>query len=351
MPHSYEREASEANTPSNNGEALSTSRLKLIHTLSDLSGLSIYAREYPLSSSVTAMLISWLKSSRDHLQICACVMLGNLAREDAICESMVRDYQIHLFLIAILNSDAKGPVIHSVLAFLKNLAVAEKNRKPLGEAGLIQTLSRLWAAEVVPHVQFLAVSLTRQILISTVDNVSLLLEPLSPDPDSPANSRTYLSLMLSLFAKTDSAPTQTEVGRAVAAICRVVLRLKPDAEIAATTESLVQRLFSLHPDVARPIGAMITQSQWPVVRSEGWFALALMASNPTGCVAVDDCLQSTSVMEILQKTVERKISEPVDGESAETKTERAKHVGDRDNVLILLHGLLKHSVRSILQKR
>ncbi|EFW18006.1 hypothetical protein D8B26_004688 [Coccidioides posadasii str. Silveira] len=349
LSQSYEMEDEEMS--SDDEQALSSSRLKLNHALSDLSGLEIYPTAYPLGSALTGTLISWLKTSNDHLQICACVMLGNLAREDAICESMVQKLQVHLPLIAILESDARSPVLHSVLGFLKNLTIAGNNREYLGEAGIIERLSRLWAVETAPQIQFMAASLTRQVILSSVSNISRLLDPLSSDPNSPANVRTYLSLMLSLFSKTDSSPTRTEIGRTVASICRVLLRFNPEPERINTTEALVKRLFGLHKDVARPIGAMITQTDWPVVRSEGWFALALMASNKEGSEAVGDCLQSMSVTDILCDMVRKRIPEPSESESTQEKTDRARLAKDRDNALILLHGLLQHRPPTLTSAR
>ncbi|WEW59391.1 hypothetical protein PRK78_004862 [Emydomyces testavorans] len=346
---SYEMADDEAS--SDDKQALSTCRLKLNHALSDLSALPMYSRTYPLSSAVTKTLISWLKTSKDHLLICACVMLGNLAREDAVCESMVENFQVHISLIAILNGGASNTVLHSALAFLKNLSIAGKNREHLGAAGIIKTLSKLWGAETVPQLQFMAASLTRQVVLSSVGNITRLLEVLSPDPNSPANARTYLSLLLSLFAKTDSPPTRTEIGRTIAAICRVLLRLNANSEASNATETLVKRLFSLHEEVARPIGAMIVQSEWPIVRSEGWFALALMASYPESCVAVSDCLQSVTVTELLCEAVRQKISEPSDGEAVQEKAERVRQAKDRDNTLILLHNLLKHSPPTLTPAR
>ncbi|EEP77770.1 predicted protein [Uncinocarpus reesii 1704] len=346
---SYEMERGEMSPEDE--QALAMSRLKLNHALSDLSGLPIYSKTYDLFSAVTKTLMSWLRTSKDHLQICACVMLGNLAREDAICESMIQELKVHLPLIAILDSNPRSTVLHSVLGFLKNLTIAGNNKEHLGEAGIIERLSKLWTAETIPQIQFLAASLTRQVVLSSVANISRLLGSLSPDPDSPAHSRTYLSNMLSLFSKTDSPPTRTEIGRTIAAICRVLLRLNPGPEAADTTQQLTKRLFDLHEDVARPIEAMIVQSEWPVLRSEGWFALALMASNKNSCEAVGDCLQGMSITEILCETVRRRASEPSEGESAHDKAERVRLAKDRENTLILLHGLLQHNPSTLTSTR
>ncbi|KAF3480753.1 uncharacterized protein GIQ15_06100 [Arthroderma uncinatum] len=304
---------------------MSPLRLKLNHSLADISALPAFPKYYPLRCPVTETLISWLSSDKDDLKICACVILGNVARDDEVCKSMLHDFKIHLPLISMLKrDDAKATVLHCSLGFLKNLAIAGDNREYLGEADVIKAVSRLWALETLPHAQLMAVSLTRQTILTSVSNIGRLLEPISSDADSPASRRTYLSLLLVLFGKTDSSPIKTEIGRTVAA-------------------ELVDRLFTLHKDVARPIGIMITQTEWPIVQSEGWFALALVASHPAGSQAVVDCLESMCVIQSLCDTVRSTISPPEPGESAKDKTDRLKKTKDRDNALFLLHGLMRNN--------
>lgn len=315
-------------------QALAQARLKINQALGEVSASPLFAQRYPLDSPLSQTLKAWVVASEEQLQICACVMLGNLARSDEVCQVMVRDLKIHEELVSVLNSDARGAVLHSALGFLKNLAIAGDNRPSLAEAGIIPAVSRLWAYESVPQVQFSAATIARQVIISSMDNISGLLAPLSEDPDSPDNRRTYLSLLLSLFEKTDSSPIKTEIGRSIASICRTVSPKARDGDEKAT--SLLDRFYSLHEGVARPLGAMVTQDQWPVVRSEGWFALALMATTTPGCAAVADCLQNEEVIELLQKTVAST------GDAEETdKSQVAK---DRDNIFVLVQELLKNEV-------
>ncbi|KKZ63048.1 hypothetical protein EMCG_02549 [[Emmonsia] crescens] len=333
-------------------QMLTQLRLRLNQALSDISALPLFSQAYPPNCDLSETLRSWLREPKDQLQICACVMLGNLAREDKICTSMVKDFQVHVPLISILNGDAKGAVLHAVLGFLKNLAIATDNKEHLGSAGIIKAVSRLWAFDTVPQVQFSAASLTRQVIVSSFNNISRLLEPLSSDPDSPANSRTHLSLLLSLFEKSDSTPIKIEIGRTICAICRSINQRQQDGtEAAIESSDLSERLYKLHEDVAWPIGTMITQTEWPVVQSEGWFALALMASTPAGSLAVVDSLQNMSVFQLINDTVKMVISEASGGESAQEKTERLKKAKDRDNAIILVNGLLKNKPSTLSAAR
>ncbi|OQD80476.1 hypothetical protein PENANT_c035G00627 [Penicillium antarcticum] len=322
-------------------KAIAQLRLKINQALSEVSASPLFSQHYPLDSSLSQTLKSWVVADEDQLQICACVMLGNLARSDEVCQVMVRDLKIHEELIFVLNGESRGAVLHSSLGFLKNLAIAGDNRIILGEAGIIPAVSRLWAYESVPQVQFSAASIARQVIISSIDNISHLLAPLSIDPDSPANQRTYLSLLLSLFEKSDSTPIKTEIGRTVASICRTVSPKARDEDEQAN--ALLGKLFTLHEGLALPLGAMITQTQWPVVRSEGWFALALMATHKLGCAAVVDCLHKTEVTELLKTTLG---AEPSSQETTE-ETDKSQENKDRDNAFILVKELLKNEAGTL----
>jgi hypothetical protein len=322
-------------------KAVAQLRLKTNQALAEVSASPLFAENYPLDSPLSRTLKSWVLASEDQLQICACVMLGNLARSDEVCQVMVRELKIHEELISALKGDARGAVLHSSLGFLKNLAIAGDNRTALGEAGIIPAVSRLWAYDSVPQVQFSAASIARQVVISSVGNISRLLAPLSEDPDSPAHQRTYLSLLLSLFEKTDSTPIKTEIGRTVASICRTLSPKARDGDEEA--KDLLNRLFSLHEGVALPVGAMITQTQWPVVRSEGWFALALMSTNQSGCAAVVNCLHQTEVTELLKTTLGAEASDQDETEE-KAETDQSQEAKDRDNAFVLVQGLLKNGV-------
>lgn len=304
-------------------------QLKINQALGEVSGSELFSKFYPLDSSLIQTLKSWLTANHDQLQICACVMLGNLARSDEMCETMVHKLGLHKELISILNSDARGSVLHSALSFLKNLAIAGNNRQSLGEAGLIPAVSRLWEYDSVPQVQFAATSITRQLIRSSLENVSKLLGTLPTDSNS-----TYLSQLLALFGKTDSSPIKTEIGRIVASICRTLSPMtREQTDSTETATFLLERLFTLHDALPGPIAAMITQTQWPVVRSEGWFALTLMATNDDGGAAAVGCLSEADVFPLLEKTF-----------TDNTDEDQVKQSKDRDNLIILVQEMLdKHA--------
>ncbi|KAL6229301.1 hypothetical protein BDW75DRAFT_225299 [Aspergillus navahoensis] len=313
-------------TSSDDTRALAQSQLKLNQALAGLSASPLFAEFYPLDSSLSQTLKSWITSSEDQLQICACIMLGNLARSDEVCVTMVKELKIHEELIAVLNSNARGAALHSALGFLKNLAIASDNRMIIGEAGIVPAVARLWAYETAPQVQLAATSMTRQLVISSVENIGRLLEPVEGK-----EAQTYLSLLLALFERTDSTPIKTEIGRITASICRTLI---PKSKTA--NDPLFDSLFT-HKGIALPLGAMITQTQWPVVRSEGWFALALMASTESGSDAVANGLQTINGFSLIEQTLSA--AEPSDNEA-----DKVQWLKDRDNIIILVQELSKNEV-------
>ncbi|OGM40642.1 GTP-binding protein [Aspergillus bombycis] len=221
-------------------QVLAQVQLRINQTLAEISGAPLFAEYYPLGSDLSRMLRSWLQRTEDQLQICSCVMLGNLARSDETCQAMVRDLNIHRDLISIVTSDARGAVLHAALGFLKNLAIAGDNRLYLGQAGIIPAVSRLWEYETVPQVQFAATSIVRQVIIASFENVSHLLE-ISPGDE---HHGTYLSQLLSLFEKTDSTPIRTEIGRIIASICRTLIPKSHEQNEKA--DATIKHLFSIH---------------------------------------------------------------------------------------------------------
>ncbi|KAI9789307.1 MAG: hypothetical protein M1833_002431 [Piccolia ochrophora] len=339
-------------------QLLSPMRNALNHVLSDISALPEFAYAYPLESPLVGSLRLWLSVSQPALQVCACIMLGNLARSDEVCSIMVQNFNIHEPLIKSLSETADPQVLHAVASFLKNLSLMPTNKDCIGKAGIIEAMSRLWSMETLPQVQYSGAALARQVVNGSYSNVLRLLTPLSMDPDSPAHSRTYLSVLLRLCEKTDQESTTMEIARLVTAVCRTLSSAKPSVA-PQEVERTQLRLFGLHADVARPLCNLVLQSKWPVLRSEGWFAFALMAGSEQGAAAVGDVFDNVDVFRALVDVVTgqqtREEEEGVEGpenavarESSEAgsasedpKAAEMKKI-DRDNGRVLISKLLEN---------
>lgn len=185
-----------------------------------------------LQHPIIQTLQSWLHGPPAHanLQTAACLALGNLARSDVTCVTLVKDAQIHQPLINLLARCTSGDATpntqftHAVLSFLKNLAIPATNKPALGRLLESNVMPKLWSTwgDTQPQTQFAAVSLSRLLLVGCPPNVRRLCAPLSADPDSPAHDRSNLHILTALFERSDAEPTKMEVARAVATVCRIL---------------------------------------------------------------------------------------------------------------------------------
>ncbi|KAL8765299.1 MAG: hypothetical protein Q9209_007574 [Squamulea sp. 1 TL-2023] len=294
------------------GEVLSLQRA-VTRILSDISAIGAFAKRHPIDSPLVHELIERLASPQQQLQICSCLILGNLARSDAVCRDMVNRLSLHDRLLEIMDDQETHPqALFAALGFLRNLALPAENKPIIGTQQSTKIISSFWSVDVNPQIQHASVALLRQLLNGCIGNVRWLLESLSPDPDSPAYEKTYLSLLLLLFGRTDDVATKFETGRTVATICRCI-SLSSQGLPPESTTAIWHRLYGMHPDIATPLAMMISQSRFPVLRSEGWFALALMARSGEGSAAVSEVFQQLEVFGVLVSTIT--------GQSA-TSTER-----------------------------
>ncbi len=340
-------------------QELSFLRNSINQTLSDISATNLFADKYPLNSPLAGSLIRWLSSPREQMRICACLVLGNLARSDPVCLEMVQTRRLHDNLLQMLRNQSDMQAAYAALGFLRNLALPAENKQVMGTSQLMEVISSFWSLDLNPQVQHASVALLRQVLNGCIGNVRWLLESLSADPDSPAHEKTYLSLLLLLFGRTDDVSTKVEIGRTVATICRCISSssqgLPPES-----TSAILHRLYEMHADIARPLAFMIMQHRFPIIRSEGWFALALMARSKEGSTAVSEVLQQMEVFGALVSTV---TGQSINGQgssggnngnggngNSETGAEqqqeqqREMQAKDRENALVLVNELLKNTV-------
>jgi hypothetical protein len=178
---------------------------------------------------------------------------------------------------------------------------------------------------------------------------------LSPDPDSPAHLKTYLTVLLSLFKRSDENPIKTEIARTVAAIFRLLAQ-KRESLPRAEMKEILTRIFALHPEISLPITGMVTQSEWPIVRSEGWFCLALLARTREGHAAILEILRQHQVLQALTFTIlgNDKTSDVLGGygedmqvneEESTPPAATAINPIDKSNTMVFINEVLKNHVR------
>ncbi|WQF86621.1 Putative armadillo-like helical, Rap1 GTPase-GDP dissociation stimulator 1 [Colletotrichum destructivum] len=303
-----------------------------IQVLADISYADEFPLRHPLGSPVLDTLQSWLSLPNPHLRAAACLCLGNVARSDEASFALVRDSAVHLPLVALVRDATDSQLLHSALSFLKNLAIPSQNKPVLGDAGLLDpdVLPRVWALDANPQVQFSAVSLARLLLVNTPPNVRRLCAPLSPDPLSPSHETTQLHRLLDIFARSDAEHTRTEAARAAAVVCRVlhttpippvlpdwdpsedgyVFRpekpLSPAALAEAEGDGSTKRrakFYRQHAGLNKALAFLVTQTRFPVLRSEAWFVFALMCRAKDGADVVIRTLQVAGAFEALTEAI------------------------------------------------
>lgn len=254
-------------------------------------------------------------------------------------------------------------LVYAVLSYLKNLAIPIGNKPILGTLldPPANILPRLWnSTDNQPQVQFAAVSLTRLLITSCPANVRRICAPLSSDPASPAHDRSNLHVLISLFKRTEAENTKTEAARAIAAVCRVLHTssdsedvlpedwepsdetspytgsiqtnnsglsssepspnppsvptststdkddtVVPDASELPDSSALLRRarFYAAHMDMSDCLTYLVTQTRFPVLRSETWFVSAVLSRSTDGAHLVMRALQPFEACRALVEAV------------------------------------------------
>ncbi|KAF2968820.1 hypothetical protein GQX73_g4719 [Xylaria multiplex] len=354
-------------------------------TLADLSAQPLFASSCPLDGPEVQTLQGWISRPHIPLRSAACLTLGNIARSDEKCIYLVQQRAIHKPLIENIadqgNSDAG--LLHSILGFLKNLAIPAENKPIVGGAGLLEidVLPRIWSLDTQTQVQFDAVSLTRLLLVGCPENVHRMCAPLSEDAASSSHIRSKLHLLMDLNERSDQEPTQMEAARAITAICRVLHSRDnspaPGEEIAtdspsATTAGSLSAFYKTHSTITDAMQRLIQQTKFPALRSEQVFVFALMARTSEGAAAVARAMHQGELADAIVEIVTGSpaptpSTSPPNGESeqtalsslsdlrqlanleaqaptnATTGAQKSMRDVDRENALVLIAELLQRS--------
>ena len=316
LQDSYSRFLDEEEEQESARKILTQLRKALIISLSDVSSNPEFTQRYPLDSSpLLKKLHGWLSTSTastenqtdyllaEALQTSACIMLGNVATSDTACLSLVNSHSIHIPLIAIMGqSDKDHGTVFSSVGMLRNLVLPTENKLVIGdpESGIWQALETRWLhgieGGVEKQVPYAVSGFGRILVKGCRENALRMLENatscLPGDGEASEKITTRLSLLLKLSAKSDEVPTQTEIARTVCEVLRCIAAWKGQASgwaarengIGLTLVEMEERVYNSggkyhnHGMIPQVIGAMVKQDKWPAVRSEGIFALGLLAA-------------------------------------------------------------------------
>ncbi|OTA56597.1 ARM repeat-containing protein [Hypoxylon sp. EC38] len=291
-------------------------------TLADISAQPRFVSLCSLDGPLAALLLQWISSCHTPLRTAACLALGNIARSDIPSIRLVQEMSIYRPLIDILSSPdsstTDAQLLHSALSFLKNLSIPASNKTFLGDAGILDpnVLPRIWEMDTQPQVQFDAVSLARLLLVNCPANVRRVCLPFfSTKGSSSSPGRTPLHQLMDLHRKADQDPIKMETARAVANVCRVLHSETPPGSSLFVESPIspspfekeahsLQDFYNEHPALGDTLLYLGLQSKFPVLRSELWFVLALMARSVDGAVIVSRfLLQRPEIVSVLVEAV------------------------------------------------
>ncbi|KAI8945767.1 armadillo-type protein [Xylaria longipes] len=352
-------------------------------TLADLSAHPLFASSCSLDGPEVQTLQRWISTPHIPLQSAACLALGNIARSDEKCVHLVQQRGTHAPLVAILadRTNVDAGLLHSVLGFLKNLAIPAANKPVLGGAGLFETeaLPRIWDLDTQTQVQFDAVSLARLLLVGCPANVHRICASAGDE------GRSRLHSLIDLSARSDQEPTQMETARAITTVCRVLHSTpatkesspspSPSPSSAAAGDKSSPRpdldtFYAAHSGITDAMLRLGQQTKYPVLRSELLFVLALMARTTEGAAVIAHAAQQekliTFIAEVItgeKSTIEQTPSEielasaslssgiqnlallepqaPTAGTQKPTTTTTSTRNVDRENALVLVAELLR----------
>ncbi|KAL9088032.1 MAG: hypothetical protein Q9165_006373 [Trypethelium subeluteriae] len=286
------------------------------------------------------MLRNWLVFDKEHhLEACfigASLFLGNLAREDAACESLVHEQGIHVPLIECSCRSTERRILHAAGGCLRNLAVPLNNKDIIAEAGAIQVIVVLLEINVVQELPYLGACITRQLVNGSFSNVQRLL---SKAPTNQAhtglNNATYLDALLKASARSDDFAIKAEVARTIAAIFRVLSAVKaPQDNITYARQQVLASA-----DILSSVRAVLQQNQSQPLCSEGWFTLALIAQSSEGAETVAKFFQDEEIIGLLEERVKGN-DDASEGKGSSPQSSANK---DRENAIVLVTSLLQQS--------
>ena len=333
---------------------LLTSRNTMVALLSDVSTHPEFVKKYKIFTD-TSMIVWKLRyimlSPLTHISQASCLMLGNLACSDDICIRMVKEVGIHEAASLILKEAADMHLLHSALGLLRNLAVPPDNKESVAMVGVIENAQKCLLENINPQIQLAAASLMRQMINGNMANIQRLLLMSNSVEDETGSMQTQLAVLLRVYDRTNEIAIKTEIARTVIAVLRCVYGKDVDSE---TRGAILADLYSHHVHLARPVVDMIIQSQYPVVRSEGLFALGVMSRDAAGQEMILRKGIAPDFYNVLRDSIQGHVAGdehkqqnaateqptelPISDKPAETRTK------DRDNALVLVHELSKIEV-------
>ncbi|KAF9911688.1 hypothetical protein BX616_010531 [Lobosporangium transversale] len=276
---------------------------------------------------VMDVFLAWLDNvEREDLQTCAALCLGNIARS-------VHEYRAVEPLIRIVRKATDLKASHAATGVLKNLALAEKNKESMGDAGVIQACFPLLKKDNALPLQNNIVGILKRLCTNSSQNTIRVVsgrepfETLSSTPNSESEIETPLSLLVELVGRADDFALKSEGTRTLCNLIKVTWGSEIMKSFDSASVTALQQTLNT-PKVVLAIAAMTRNPKYVVLQNEGVIALTLLVSTPTREENVEN-----PVLESL-------VSIEVDAEPESEKTTTSEKPLDQTKPLTLLENLL-----------
>ncbi|TGZ83355.1 hypothetical protein EX30DRAFT_394574 [Ascodesmis nigricans] len=296
-------------------------RNQLVECIGEVAASPEFLKTFPLNSPVIQRVKDLLQvqAGKEELTIASCIAIGNIGRSDEICTALVQDLAIQTPILRIIEQTIDAydtavkairsksssssssteidpskaleavrvtssgamsiSILHSAVGVLKNLAIPQPNKTALVEAGTFVAIRRmlLLSGVATGQVYYAAISLARLLVVENRANIEVMLtipEQKDTSDDTAAGKSTF-ALILDHFTPEADAPTKTELARLVVATLRCSYRDSTGS--MRTIKKLME--YEVIGDI---VWWMVSQDAYPTVRSDGWFAMAVLSTSAEG---------------------------------------------------------------------
>lgn len=261
------------------------------------------------------------------MQLCACSIFRNLTVSHQATSDLIRQTHINHPLIDTMRNSSDVQVLEEALRLYRNLAVHPDYKIMLAENEAIDAITVLWSKHPVQIVQYAAARVIWQLLTGESFNVKQFLTMKPQQAEDLKSSNTYIARLMDLDANTVDLGTKMEVAQIVVAMWRAGTQ----GAAPINMDDAIHQAGAVGINIAKPVMAMITDSENPSLVTQGWLGLALMAGTEEGSIAVANTLCDAENLNVLRTTLLE------EGREALSK--------DSNNASILLRLLKKNHVR------
>ncbi|KAF2837695.1 ARM repeat-containing protein [Patellaria atrata CBS 101060] len=278
---------------------ISKTLMNILARLSDVSALDAYSKSglYSISSPFTQRLTKLLQSDSMYLRICGSILLGNLAVSDEACLALLQNNHVNVTLLDMLRTSTDLEVLHAAAGCLSHLARPQGTKAHLISDGILPATFRLFSFDH-QTLRLDAAVIVRELTSHSYECTRHIIKDIVP-ADDVSEPETYHSSLLKMAQL--GGPAALQIARAIIFMLRSIHSTDSES-VTETDKSALLASFFHSSLVARPLLLLIKQED-PLLRSEAWFGLALMARHEAGATLIAKGLEDDNVFKRLEEVL------------------------------------------------